>query len=341
MPNSVGTSVHLVGSIPLESADDVFKLISAKLRSCCHRIPDGETGDRRNWIGWQLGVFERQEALVQQREKDRDYQLHPPFAFAPGKGAKDLDFKDLGFARNALNSFPKFLEMQQRGEFSEKARFLVAVPTPFAPVYSFTAYACQREILPVYEAAILAEIDAIADAIPHDKLAIQWDVATEMSIFENVYAVDFDDEWDVLMGQLARLGAAIPEQIDLGYHLCYGSMNNRHWKEPDDLGMCVRVSNELDTVLSRLINFLHMPIPIDRSDSAYFAPLDDLRLHAGSEIFLGLVHDQDTDAGNRARIDAAHTHLQNFGIATECGLGRRGADDMPDLMALHARLACR
>ena len=47
--------VHLVGSIPLASADDVFDLLGRTLGNCCRRFPDGETGERKNWIGWQLG----------------------------------------------------------------------------------------------------------------------------------------------------------------------------------------------------------------------------------------------------------------------------------------------
>ena len=332
------TEVHLVGSVPMESEEAVFDLVGATLGRCCRRIPDGETGGRRNWIGWQLDAFQRQGALVQKSQKDRDYQLHPPFTFVAGKGPEDLDFGELGFARHALASYPKFLDRLRQGTFREDARFLVALPTPFAPVYSFTAYAHQQEILPVYEAAILGEIDRIADAIPAEHLAIQWDVATEMSIFEQVYPVAFDDPWNFLLDRLVYLGTRVPAQIDLGYHLCYGSMNNRHWKEPDDLAMCVVVANALAAALTRPIDFLHMPVPVDRSDSAYFEPLGDLRLSEKTMLFLGLVHDSDAEAGNRARMRAAAEQLAKFGIATECGLGRRDTADMPDLMKLQAQL---
>jgi len=203
----------------------------------------------------------------------------------------------------------------------------------------YTAYACQQEFLPLYEAAILYEVKQICDSIPHDCMAIQWDVATEMSIFENVYPVSFENKRTILMDQLIRLGNAIPEEADLGYHLCYGSINNRHWKEPEDLGMCVDVSNELNTDLNRPINFIHMPVPIDRNDSAYFSPLGKLRTGTNTEFFLGLVHDQDTEADNRARMETARKYLSKFGIATECGLGRRDATSMPGLMTLHALLA--
>ena len=331
--------VHLVGSIPLASASDVFDLVGRTLSGCCHRIPDGETGERKNWIGWQLGVFAGQEALIQSDKKDRDYQLYPPFTFGPDHGPDDLDFSDLGFAREAGLSFDLFEEKQAAGILPEDANFLVAIPTPFAPVYSFTAYAIQEQVFPLYEAAILSELQAICAVVPPDKLSIQWDVATEMSIFEKVYSVPLADPWTALIKRLARLGAAVPEGVDMGYHLCYGSMNNRHWKEPDDLGMCVKVGNAVAERLSRPINFLHMPVPVDRTDDAYYAPLRDIDLDPVTDIFLGLLHDDGGAMGNKLRLSAASKVLNDFGIAAECGLGRRRQEDIAKILMLQGQVS--
>ncbi|NKB19879.1 MAG: hypothetical protein GKS01_04960 [Alphaproteobacteria bacterium] len=316
-------------------------MIASKLVNCCHRIPDGETGDRKNWIAWQFGVFKNQEALVQAQNKDRDYQLHPPFTFASGCGVEDLDFSNLGFAREAISSFSKFSELQRTGVFPKTAKFMVAIPTPFAPVYSFTAYSDQQQVLPVYEAAILNELDEISRNIPPDRLVVQWDVATEMSIFENVYSVNIDEEWEFLTDCLARLGDHLEVDIELGFHLCYGSMNNKHWKEPDSLDMCVNVSNELREKISRPINFIHMPVPVNRSDDSYFAPLQSLDTESDTEIILGLVHGNQTIEQNLERVASAKAYLKEFGIATECGLGRGDPSEIPKLMELHARLATR
>ena len=331
--------VHLVGSIPLESAEAVFDLVGSRLGGLCARVPDGETGPRANWIGWQLGVFARQAALVRARAKEREYQLHPPFVFKPDRGAGDLDFGALGFGREAIRSHAVFADRQRRGAPPLDARFLVALPTPFAPVYSFTGYAIQEAVYPVYESAVLAELDRICEAIPPDRLAIQWDVATEMSIFEKVHDAPFEDAWDVLIDRLAALGDRVPGGVEMGYHLCYGSMNNRHWKEPADLAMCVAVANALAARLARPIQFLHMPVPVDRADDAYYAPLRELALAEETELFLGLVHDGDGLAGSRARMAAAARFRADFGIAAECGLGRRDPADVPALLALHAAVA--
>jgi hypothetical protein len=44
--------VHLVGSIPLLSAEEVFTRTAAVLPGRLQSIPDGETGVRDNYIVW-------------------------------------------------------------------------------------------------------------------------------------------------------------------------------------------------------------------------------------------------------------------------------------------------
>ena len=112
------------------------------------------------------------------------------------------------------------------------------------------------------------------------------------------------------MARLSRLGNAVREEGDMGYHLCYGSMNNRHWKEPDDLGMCTKVANELKKTVSRQINFLHMPVPVDRVDDDYYEPLIDLEMDPATEVFLGLLHDTDSANGNVNRLSTASKYLR-------------------------------
>jgi hypothetical protein len=65
-----------------------------------------------------------------------------------------------------------------------------------------------------------------------------------------------------------------------------------------------------------------MPVPIDRTDAAFYAPLEDLRLGPETELYLGLVDAQDGVEGTRRRIQAARQYIQDFGIASECGISR-------------------
>src|SRR5687768_14157550 len=54
-------SAHLVGSVPLGSAEDVFRTLSAELGDRLRRLPDGETGPRADWIVWQYPVLSSRE----------------------------------------------------------------------------------------------------------------------------------------------------------------------------------------------------------------------------------------------------------------------------------------
>ena len=49
--------VHLVGSVPLPDARAVFTTVSAALGPHLKSIPDGETGERLDWITWLEPVF--------------------------------------------------------------------------------------------------------------------------------------------------------------------------------------------------------------------------------------------------------------------------------------------
>jgi hypothetical protein len=79
-----------------------------------------------------------------------------------------------------------------------------------------------------------------------------------------------------------------------------------------------------------------MPVPKGRTDDAYFAPLDNLRLHPKTELYLGLIH-HDDPAGDAARLTAARRHTRVDGVATEGGMARGDPARLPSLLAAHVR----
>lgn len=331
--------VMLLGSVSLPDTESVLTSAARYLGQRMHRFPDGETGVRRNWIAWQYGVFAGLTNLEQTYQRERDYQLHPPFKIRDGCRASDLHFPPLGFAREAKASYGVFRRLKAEGTIAARARFMVALPTPWAPVYSYVAYRDQPAVAPVYERALLGELREILAVVPHDEIAVQWDVATEMSWWERVYPAPFADVEAGIIAAIVRLVDAVPASVQLGLHLCYGSMNNRHWKDPADTANLVAVANNVVAAAARRIDFMHMPVPQGRDDDAYFAPLDRLRIDPACELYLGLLHLDDGLAGSLARVRAARRHRPQFGLACECGLGRRPAESMARWLALHEAVA--
>ena len=47
---------------------------------------------------------------------------------------------------------------------------------------------------------------------------------------------------------------------------------------PRDMGILVEIANGIAGSLSRRLDFVHMPVPQDRTDRKYFQPLEGLRL---------------------------------------------------------------
>ena len=131
----------------------------------------------------------------------------------------------------------------------------------------------------------------------------------------------------------------VPADVDLLLHFCYGDSNHKHVVEPTDMGDMVEFANRVTAGCARDIQMIHLPVPRDRTDDAYFAPLKDLKLRPATQICLGLVHHTDGLIGTRARLATARRHVQSFMIATECGFGRRRPETIPELLRIHAQAA--
>jgi len=138
---------------------------------------------------------------------------------------------------------------------------------------------------------------------------------------------------------LSDLAMHVPAGIELLFHFCYGDSNHKHVVEPNDMGDMVDMANRLSADIKRPINLIHMPVPRDRADDAYFEPLSRLRVRPETELSLGLVHYTDGVAGTRKRLGTAEKHAARFSIATECGFGRRDPATIPELLRIHSAVA--
>ena len=331
--------VHLVGSVPLQSTEDVLRTATGILDGRLRRIPDGETGVRSNWIQWQSDVMARVPQLEMIPPDPAGYVPMAHFKLRQGADVGAIAFGPLGYAEAARNSYAVFARLRAEGVIPAGRRFQVCLPTPLAPVSAFVMPQDQAAVEPHYEARMLAELDEIAGAIPRDDLAIQWDTAIEFALLEDVFPTATADVHAGILERLVRIGARVPGGVELGYHLCYGDARHQHFAQPRDTSKLVDVANALAAQVQRPINWIHMPVPRDRADEAYFAPLRDLKLQPGTELYLGLVHYSDGEAGTRRRIEAAQQAVTQFGVATECGFGRRPPETVPDLLRIHAAVA--
>jgi len=59
-----------------------------------------------------------------------------------------------------------------------------------------------------------------------------------------------------------------------------------------------------------------------------------------TKLYIGLIHHTDGTAGTLKRVEAFRRHYTgDFGVATECGWGRRKPETIPALMQIHREVA--
>ena len=339
--------IYLVGSVPLGSSAEVFETASAYFGTNINQIPDGEVGERGDWISHLQPIFSENPAF---EPSDEVFSVHSGSAkrvryrLKPGVKASDVRFEKLGYADVAIASYETFRRLKDEGKIDPGTRFQIDLVPAHSVIWLFVVEREQALIDPVYNAAVRREMEVICSRLPHDDISIQFDVAS--AVFARLergepttYGSTKSEMVDTFSEIVAQLANPLPPEIPLLFHFCYGDANHKHAIEPTDMGDMVDMANALAEKIKRPIDLIHMPVPRERDDDAYFAPLQRLRIPQKTKIILGLVHYTDGAEGTRRRIETAQKHLSDFGVATECGFGRRDPATLPKLFELHVAAA--
>src|SRR5258708_13178624 len=122
--------VHLVGSVPLASPDEVFRTVSAGLGDRLRRIPDGETGPRSDWIVWQYPVLSALPQFEVGPPGPGHYRALPRLRLRAGERADGIRFENLGYAQAAIASYRGFAPMKRAALVPPPSRLHLSLPTP-------------------------------------------------------------------------------------------------------------------------------------------------------------------------------------------------------------------
>jgi len=334
-----------VGSIPLPSAEEVFRQLSHEVGPFLTRMPDGETGERTLWIRFQQKMLSEHPAIepdptqppLPVRQSDGTVLRHIELVrLKPDLDPEQVEF-DTGYDRAALASYRTFSALREAGVIPKGIRFQVALPTPMATGLMYVSPAGRERYLRAYEHALLNALRNIVTGIPHSDLLIQFDVCQEVLLFENYFPTRQDDYETPVFEQFGRLGAAVPKDVDLGFHLCYGSPGDQPLLVLKDAGVLARLMSGIAAFVRRPVEFLHIPVP-KTADEGFFAPLRSWQRPPETHLYLGLLQFND-DAGNWSRIRAAQRVVQGFGVGAECGFGRTDPERVPLILAGHRAAA--
>jgi hypothetical protein len=343
--------VHFNGSVNLADAGSVMREIVARTPSGLRRIPDGETGDRGNWIFFQWQKFQQSPLLVQARPLGAaadDYEQLPQLQLADGVDPAEMRWPDLGYAEAYLGSYETFRALREDGVIPSGVRFQVEYPTPLASIGGYIVPEQQQALLGSYEQAMFADAGRLLAAIPHDDVAVQWDVAVEFGVLEESFVPGGAEAFDAIIAGLVRCVDTVPADVPVGLHLCYGDYGHQHFKQPESLALQVRVLNAVSAAAGRTVSFVSFTVPQYQHEESYFAPLAGLAAGPDTELNFALVpyHPAEQAPGTTGEqvrlIDAALAASPGgsraWGICTECGMGRAGREEVPGLLDLHREI---
>jgi hypothetical protein len=312
MTGRATSDLLLLGSLPADSTEDALRAGGELFGDLVFALPDGETGPRAAWVGYERERLVRPHPDVETVEVTASPTGIPRHAyetpvFRIRDGADGLHWETWPRIDDAIASYRTFREPRDYAIASGGFEDLVA-----------------------------RELDRLLGEIPAEDLAIQWDVCYEVLDIEGVVAWMGDGAWERFTGPVERLTRLIPEDVLVGYHLCYGTFPEWPMYEARDIALLVRMANHAVAHSGRTVDWVHMAGPryLRSEDERFFAPLRDLDV-GDTRVYLGIVLPIDGLAGLRRRHATASRFLDGFGVAMYCGFGRQPGRDGSETMREH------
>ncbi len=346
MTSRVTSELLLVGSLPAESTEGALRAGAELFGDMVFALPDGETGPRAAWVGYErerLVRPNRHVDVVQETESPTGIPRHAyeTPVFKIHSGVSELYWDSWPRIDDAIASYQQFRTLRQQGVIPSGIRFQVGLPFPSSALNGFKAdfetdYPVAER---AYEDLVGRELVRLISAIPPDELAIQWDLAYETQDLEGVLAWTSEGAWERFAGPVVRLTPQIPEEVLVGYHFCYGTFPEWPMYETRDLSLLVRMANFAVANSRRTVDWLHLAGPryLRSEDRSFFRPLIDLE-PGPARVFLGIVLPVDGTSGVQRRHATASRYLHDFGVAMYCGFGRQPGSDGMETMREHRRV---
>jgi hypothetical protein len=285
---------------------------------------------------------------VRSGDEDGDYEAMPQLRLADGADPAQVQWPDLGYAAAYLESYGTFAGLRDDNVIPGGVRFQVEYPTPLASIGAYIAPEDQPALLGSYEQAMFADLNHLLDTLPHDEVAVQWDVAVEFGVLEESFVPGGAQAFDMIIAALARCVDQVPGGVPVGLHLCYGDYGHEHFKEPESLALQVRVLDAVNAAAGRAVDFVSFTVPQNQRSESYFAPLSGLAAGAETELNFALVpyHPDKQTPGTTdeqirlidAALAASPAGPRPWGVCTECGMGRVDRADIPALLDLHREI---
>lgn len=323
---------HLVGSLPGADADEAMRRALHILGPQLRYLPDGETGERANWIVHIVDALRSHPDLQVSRNGDwSDYDHTPRLSVRKGHrlfGAT-LDF---GHDTGAMGSWPIFERLRAEAGRPD-LRFLVGIPGDLdMAMFTLGPLGALRHRRAFTEAT-LRSIGGIHARLGAE-VVFQIEVPAELVALAHASRSARPALAVVLARGVVALAGASPAGARFGLHLCLGDMNHKAFGTMTDVAPLVQLANAITErwPAGRPLEYLHAPFAAAEvpppTDPAFYMPLRRLRLPSRTRFVAGFAHEKQASAVQTQIRDRIDAHLGGpVDVAAACGLGRRSPAD--------------
>lgn len=334
---------HLVGSLPGKTAAAAMTTAVELLGPLLRSLPDGETGERRNWIIPIIEGLRLHPDLELRKEGDwSDYDRTPQLKVRKGRRLYGATL-DFGHVATATASLPAF-QAARSGAGRPDLVFQQGVPGDFdLAMFTLGPAGALRTRRPFTEAT-LREIQGVT-AVAGPETLFQVELPVELVLLARAPAPARPALARLLARSVTGLAAAAPEGTTFALHLCLGDMNNKALGTMTDVNPLVVLSNAITRSwpAGRPLSVVHAPFAAAdlpaTTDPAFYAPLRSLQVPAGTRFAAGFAHESQSLPDQRIIRSMIEDRLgAPVMISAACGLGRRSESAGHAILERHAEL---
>lgn len=319
-------SMHLVGSLPAESANDAMHLAFTTCGKHLHTLTDGETGG-----DWVIPIVEslRKTPLLTARTEGNWSSYKDTLVLRVQPGAT-LEADALDFGRVSLfeTNYPLFQQLREEYNYPNVS-YQVGLAGDFDMAFLTLGLLPALRYRRVFQEATLREIKQIQAQADGDVL-FQIELPIELVFVSKMPAFLQPAMGRLLAKGVLQLVSAAPAGTRFGIHLCLGDLNNQALGSMSTTAPLVALANALISrwPARQTLEYVHVPLAAGTNPppqhEAFYRDLSRLALPPDVRFVAGLVHEKPTMDEQHQVLKWVEQYIgRPVDIAAACGLGRR------------------
>jgi len=320
-------SVHLMGSIPAANAEAAMREVLTRLGPHLRCLPDGETGERRNWIMHIIESFRAHPDLQVRTEGDwSGYDRVLTFRVRKGHTLRGESL-DFGHVVNVEENLPIFQRLRHELGRPDLI-FQVGIPGDLdMALFTLGPLGAFRHRRAFTEATV-REINEIS-SVTANQVLFQLEVPVELIFMTRMPAPVRPAMAAFLARGIARLADQSPDGARFGVHLCLGDLNHKAMARMRNTRPLVLLANAVAKCwpAGRSLDYVHVPFTAGEQppplDPTFYRPLGKLRLPGTTRLVAGLVHEGQSIDEQRHVLGLVEEQVgRRVDLAAACGFGR-------------------